>query len=432
MTSALMRGAFFRKLTGDGRVKAVGSSLTAVLADAITGQGPRNRQNETGAKGPFLPRLGPMTVSPGSSGTKQAGTIAWRLLAIAALVPVASLSIFRAVPAQWPTTVVQVLSFTPWLVVPAVFALGLALAGRRIWITAVAALLLAAQLFWLFPLDNGRPAPVPAGSGTALTAMNINSQFGEADAAEIVRLVREERVGLLTVQEHTQAFEDRLADEGLGTLLPYRASSPTDDGAGSAIYSMHPLQSLGMVPDTPFQMPTVRLTVEDAGRTSILEVTNVHALPPVDVRIAQWRSDLAALGRLAGQDAPARPNGLAAQGGLATEASPALPVNRLLIGDFNATYDHSEFRALLDGWDRGSGGSTDSGGSSGRKLVDVGTAAGLRLLPTWPMEGVPLPGITIDHLVTSPQIASTGYAVHRIPGTDHAAVSATLSIPAAD
>lgn len=27
---------FFRKLTGDGRVKAVGTSLTAVLPDAIT------------------------------------------------------------------------------------------------------------------------------------------------------------------------------------------------------------------------------------------------------------------------------------------------------------------------------------------------------------------------------------------------------------
>lgn len=387
---------------------------------------------------PFVPRLGPMTVSPGSSATtspatrssatKQARTFAWRLLAIAVLVPVASLSIFRAVPAQWPTPVVQVLSFTPWLVVPAVFALGLALAGRRVWVTAIAALLLAAQLFWLFPLDTGRPTPVPTGSGTALTAMNINSQFGEADAAEIVRLVREEGIGLLTVQEHTQAFEDRLADEGLGSLLPHRASSPTDDGAGSAVYSLHPLQSLGMVPDTPFQMPTVRLTVEDAGRTSILEVTNVHALPPVDARIAQWRSDLAALGRLAGQDAQAgagAQDGDAAQGRLAAQATPVRSVNRLLIGDFNATYDHSEFRAVLDG------GAADSASAGGRKMVDVGTAAGLRLLPTWPMEGVPLPGITIDHLVTSPQIASTGYAVHRIPGTDHAAVLATLNIPAA-
>lgn len=53
MTSAPMRGAFFRKLTGDGRVKAVGSSLTAVLADAITAQGPAEQATETGTAWAF-------------------------------------------------------------------------------------------------------------------------------------------------------------------------------------------------------------------------------------------------------------------------------------------------------------------------------------------------------------------------------------------
>jgi endonuclease/exonuclease/phosphatase (EEP) superfamily protein YafD len=367
----------------------------------------------------------------GHASSKSAGSVhstasthgrafAWRLLALAVLVPVASLSIFRAVPAQWPTPVVQLLSFTPWMVVPAVVALGLALAGGQVWVKAAAAVLLAAQLFWLFPLDAGRSIPGQSDSATSLTAMNINSEFGQADAAEIVRLVRENGVDLLTIQEHTQDLEDRLASEGLGSLLPHRISSPTDDGAGSAIYSSHPMKALGVLPDTPFQMPTVRLTIEDAGRTSTLEVTNVHALPPVDVRVAQWRSDLAALGRLAAQGRPAASP--AAQGN-----SAGLPANRLLIGDFNATYDHSEFRAVLDGGADGSGGADRS---RGPKMVDVGTAAGLRLVPTWPMEGMPLPGITIDHLVTSPQIASSGYAVHRVPGTDHAAVLATLRIPA--
>ncbi|CAH0257294.1 hypothetical protein SRABI83_03285 [Arthrobacter sp. Bi83] len=364
--------------------------------------------------------------SPQSPASSRGRGFAWRLLALAVLVPVASLSIFRAVPAQWPTPVVQLLSFTPWMVVPAVLALGLALAGRRVWVNAAAAVLLAAQLFWLFPLDAGRSLPGQSAAATSLTAMNINSEFGQADAAEIVRLVRENGVDLLTVQEHTQDLEDSLASEGLGSLLPHRISSPTDDGAGSAIYSAHPMQALGMLPDTPFQMPTVRLAIEDTGRTSTLDVTNVHALPPVDVRVAQWRSDLAALGRLAAQDRPAAgtaasPAAGTAAGTAAHGSPPGLPANRLLIGDFNATYDHSEFRAVLDGGANG----------SGLKLVDVGTAAGLRLVPSWPMEGMPLPGITIDHLVTSPQIASSGYAVHRIPGTDHAAVLATLRIPAA-
>jgi len=368
------------------------------------------------ASAPGPARQGPARPQPAAP--PHGAAFAWRVLAVAVLVPVVSLSIFRAVPAQWPTPVVQLLSFTPWLVVPAVLALGLALAGRRAWVTAVAAILLAAQLFWLFPLDAGRSTADASSSSTGLTAMNINSQFGEADAAEIVRLVRENGVELLAVQEHTQDFEDRLAAEGLGSRLPHRISSPTDNGAGSAIYAAHPMEPVGMLPDTPFQMPTVRLTVNEAGRTTVLEVTNVHALPPVDVRVSQWRSDLAALGRLAAPDGPVAQGGSAAQNGSgALDGSGARPANRLLIGDFNATYDHSEFRAVLDG-------------GPGPKLVDAGTAAGRRLTPTWPMEGVPLPGIAIDHLVTSPQIASSGYAVHRVPGTDHAAILATLAIPA--
>jgi endonuclease/exonuclease/phosphatase family metal-dependent hydrolase len=128
----------------------------------------------------------------------------------------------------------------------------------------------------------------------------------------------------------------------------------------------------------------------------VLDVTNVHAQPPIGGRIERWRSDLAAIGRLT-----------------------AAPGNLLLIGDFNATYDHSEFRQILHG------------GTGGRQMVDVGTAAGSRLVPTWPMDGQLLPGVVIDHLVTSPQVHATAYSVHRVAGTDHAAIMATLAVPAA-
>lgn len=351
-----------------------------------------------------VPRLEHMTASaparPATTSPKRGLALVWQLLAVLAALPVAALSIFRAVPAEWPTRLVQLLSFTPWLVPPAALSLLLALLSRRRWVILLTAVLLAAQLFWLFPLDHGRYAPRAPGEAGAgklleLKTMNINSEFGEADAVEIVRLVRDNRVGLLTIQEHSQALEDRLAAEGLAKLLPNRVSDPTDDGAGSAVYSVHPLQQLGVLPDTPFQMPTVRLTLEDSGSSAILDVTNVHVLPPVDVRIAQWRSDLAAVGRLA-----------------------ARPGNQLLIGDFNATYDHSEFRQLLDA------------GPDGRKMVDVGTATGTRLLPTWPMKGLLLPGIAIDHMVTSQHIQGSGYSVHRVAGTDHAAILATLGVPA--
>jgi len=114
----------------------------------------------------------------------------------------------------------------------------------------------------------------------------------------------------------------------------------------------------------------------------------------VDSRVGQWRSDLKALSRLAER-----------------------PGHRLLMGDFNATYDHAEFRNLLRAGEEG--------------LVDVAAASGSRLLPTWPMDGTRLPGIAIDHVVTSPRVGSHGYQVHRVPGTDHAAIFATVAVPAA-
>lgn len=320
----------------------------------------------------------------------------WIVAALVPLLPVAGLSLFRAAPFQWPTTVVQFLSFMPWLVIPAAAGFALALFSRRSWLVVSAVVLLVAQLFWLFPLDGGRHVPGGSGRMVELTVMSINSEFGGADPAGIVRLVRDNGVGLLAIQEHAKKLEDGLAAAGLAELLPNRISAPTNDAGGSAVYSSHPLQELGMVPDSPFRMLEVRLSLDGPGGTAVLDATNVHALPPVDVRIAQWRHDLATVGRLA-----------------------ARPGNQLLIGDFNASYDHSEFRQLLDG------------GPDGRKMVDVGVAVGDRLMPTWPMDGLPLPGIVIDHIVTSPQIGGTDYSVHRVPGTDHAAIVATLEIPAA-
>lgn len=334
--------------------------------------------------------VGPGRV-PGQAKKLLAAACRW--LALLAALPVLAVSLLRAVPAEWPVLAVQLLSFTPWLAVPAAVAFALAVPGRSRWLQCVAAVLLLCQLFWLFPLDAARPASSSAAATVELKAMNINAEFGQADAARIVQLVRDNGIGLLTVQEHTQALEERLTSAGLDVLLPHRISDPTDDGAGSAVYSSQALEQVGLIPDTPFRMPTVRLTAGQGGKAAVLEVTNVHALPPVDARVDQWRSDLAAVARLADR-----------------------PGNRLLIGDFNATYDHAEFRQLL---------------AAGPGLVDVGTASGSRLVPTWPMEGPRLPGIAIDHLVTSRQVGSSGYQVQTVPGTDHAAVLATLAIPAA-
>ena len=129
--------------------------------------------------------------------------------------------------------------------------------------------------------------------------MSLNAKLGKADAAEIVRLVRENGITLLTLQEYTQALEDRLDAAGLRGLLPNRISDPAGRAAGNAVYSVHELGGApGIVPDSHFPMPLIRLTAESHGERAVVDLTNVHARAPVGVGLPKWRSDLAALGQV--------------------------------------------------------------------------------------------------------------------------------------
>lgn len=322
----------------------------------------------------------------------------WLAASVLLAAPVAALTVCRAVDAPWPPTVVQLLSFTPWLVLPAGLSLLCAVAARRPLAGTVAASLLAVQAAWLFAPGHTSAAPAAGLPGVDLVTMSVNAKLGRADADGIVRLVRENGVGLLAVQEYTPALEARLEAAGISGLLPHRISAPAGDASGGAIYSRHPLAFAGNLPGTRFPMATARLELRGPAGTAVVHVTNVHTRAPVDGGLAQWRRELALLtGEAAG-----------------TPGATAVPV--LLLGDFNASYDHAEFRRLL-------------AGRAGNTLVDVATDQGARLVPTWPQD-LPLPGTTLDHLVAGSSIGSRGYAVHRIGGTDHAAVLATLRIPA--
>ena len=89
---------------------------------------------------------------------------------------------------------------------------------------------------------------------------------------------------------------------------------------------------------------------------------------------------------------------------------------QILAGDFNATLDHSEFRALLD-----------------RGYLDAADAAGEGWTPTWPAppkqrRALPL---TIDHILVDRRVRVEKVTVVRIPRSDHRAVIAVLRLPSA-
>ncbi len=96
---------------------------------------------------------------------------------------------------------------------------------------------------------------------------------------------------------------------------------------------------------------------------------------------------------------------------------PATPDGRLsiLAGDFNATLDHAPLRDLI---------------ATG--YVDAADAAGAGLVGTWgPYDGDPIPPVTIDHILVDRRIAVRSVAVYALPGSDHRAVLAEITLPSA-
>src|SRR5262249_5745240 len=93
--------------------------------------------------------------------------------------------------------------------------------------------------------------------------------------------------------------------------------------------------------------------------------------------------------------------------------SPGEGEPRVLLGDFNATLDQSEFRDLL-----------------GRGYADAADTLGSGLEPTWPTNRRFPPLVTIDHVLADRRIGIREYAVEDLPGSDHRAVFAELSLPA--
>jgi endonuclease/exonuclease/phosphatase family metal-dependent hydrolase len=149
----------------------------------------------------------------------------------------------------------------------------------------------------------------------------------------------------------------------------------------TGIYSRRPLKRLPEPVEAPSDVTVATLSVRGAPR---VELHSVHATAPTG-RGETW-AWLNALRRLPG-------------------APPDAAV-RVLAGDFNATLDHAHLRRLLD-----------------RGYRDAADVVGQGLRPTW--QGL----LTIDHVLVTEEIGVRSVKVIDLPGSDHDAVLAALSLP---
>jgi endonuclease/exonuclease/phosphatase family metal-dependent hydrolase len=285
---------------------------------------------------------------------------------------------------------VQLFAFTPyaaaWSLLPALLALAL-----RRWLTAaVAALAVALFAGTVLPRAIADHDRGPT-TGVALHVLTANMEFGSADPAMIVGLVRDNDVAVLALQEFTPRAVGRLKAAGLDALLPYSSLGAERGASGSGLYSRYPITGAGVRRNAGgFQQAYG--TIKPPGAAAVA-VESVHPLAPSDPSmLGGWRKDLA-------NEPHTGPDG----------------TPQILLGDFNSTLDHQPLRELI------SNGYRDAADTDGKGLVG-----------TWgPYGGHPLPPVTIDHVLVDKRIGVRHVSVHRLSDTDHRAVLADLWLPAA-
>ncbi|SHN45447.1 endonuclease/exonuclease/phosphatase family protein [Cryptosporangium aurantiacum] len=283
------------------------------------------------------------------------------------------------------TPFAQLVSFTPYLAVASLVPLVAALVTRAWRVAVVAGILVAVLGAFVVP----RMVPSGSPDGDRLTVMAFNTKIGVGSVEELAALIRREKPDVLTVQELTPEWAAKFAAL---ELFPYSAQRALPGAAGTGIWAKYPLTDARTVdPKSGFDQTFAVL--RRPGKPAV-EVVSAHPRPPV-IRTddlgspRRWVGDLERL--------PA--------------ASDSGPV-RVMAGDFNASFDHSPFRDLVD-----------------TGYVDAAVEVGKGLVPTWPMNGNHAPPVTIDHVLVDSRGDASSFDAYTIAGSDHRAIVTDLVLP---
>jgi endonuclease/exonuclease/phosphatase (EEP) superfamily protein YafD len=249
----------------------------------------------------------------------------------------------------------------------------LALRGR--WLTVVAAALLVLQIAWFAPRFVPGHQTLPD-SAPRIRVGTVNTHRGGVEPLALMALARDQNLDVLVAEELDAPAVTGVDAAGLAGLMPYRELHPEND---TSIFSRLPIVRGGPV-SLPTTWPQTQVTVSVFGHE--IPITGVHTYYPVGGP-GLWAQDMSALRAVAGRDA-------------------------IVLGDFNATVDHSPLRSLL---------------AAG--LVDTHAELGRGWAPTWPAA---FPLVQIDHVLHGPGLVAVTASEHLLPGTDHRAVVAELAL----
>jgi endonuclease/exonuclease/phosphatase family metal-dependent hydrolase len=275
---------------------------------------------------------------------------------------------------------VIVLAGTIWLV-----------EGTARTVTAVALIVVSSLLclhVWWFTGPFLADAPGST-TGDTFTVMTANLHIGRADPESILAAVDRYDVDVLVLEEITPSALTELDRVGLDRRLDHRAGAPRVGRDGIMVLANGPLRGDGEIDGA-----TPGYIVEMATSRGPLRILAVHPTAPNN-GVAQWAGDLDRV----------------------VAAARASSGPTVVAGDFNATLDHPQLRALLHS-----------------RFRDASVGAGLGWRPTWPspgdvqLRGKGLPPLfALDHVFLRGPLEATEAHTYAVPGTDHRALVTRVS-----
>lgn len=268
--------------------------------------------------------------------------------------------------ASWPVAAIAALGRRPRNV--------LAMAGAAV---GTAGVVIAARM-------AGQPAPnrrSTGADGETLSIAHVNLLYLN-DVLDLgVAVLRGLRADVLTFSEYTPAHAEVLAP-ALAEHYPYRIERAGPYAHGMALWSRFPVADLRAT-----ALTHERITADVTAPAGTVRVMVVHTISPPN-KVAEWRAEMALLAAEAqATDRPA-----------------------VMIGDFNASWNHPDLRAIAaGGWrsahrDRGRG-----------------------LSPSWPADRWYPAFMRIDHALVSGRVNVVDVMDFTLPGSDHRGLVVTLS-----
>jgi endonuclease/exonuclease/phosphatase (EEP) superfamily protein YafD len=282
-----------------------------------------------------------------------------------------------------PLPIIQ--SLTPYLLAPALPIAALA-NWRRSWTLAITSGLVGVgMLALLVPVTMGTSSG-SVGDLSSITVIDSNVLVGNPSQAEAAAVILQADADLIVLSEFEPSMREMLTSQGADERYPYRELHDIRGTEGMGVYSKFPLSEIVFGPVGT--RPVIQATVSPDGLTP-MRIVAVHPLTPIALpwRL-KWAPDLAKISDL-GQTSD-------------------LPT--LVIGDFNASYFHPDFRRVLEHY------------------TDVHEALGKGLSTSWPADETFPPFVRLDHALVRNGLVPIDVRDVRIPGSDHVGFVATVAI----